>query len=383
MAHTLDSSKKADVLIVGGGIIGSAIALRLAQSGTSVTVVDRGQPCSEASGAAAGMIAPQGEMIEPEAFSEFCTASRDLYPELAEEVEELSGESVRYRNDGTLLAAIDEAECEELEHVYRTQTQRGLPLERLTNDNIGKRLPGLSSRIELALFVPGDHWVDNVRLTHGLIKAGERSGATYHWNCAVTGFNVQGDQVESVRVLPQGDTTETTLSAGRVVLAAGCWSGQLAEMVGLSLPIVPCRGEMIEFETRSELPYVVRAGINYVVPRGPQTAVAGTTAKWGSFEKAVTAGGLQSIVQGVTRILPIAKDFKFRRTWAGLRPDTQDHLPILGFGKLRNLIFATGHFRNGILLAPITAKVVSELIRSVTPSHSLDLYRPGRFAVAA
>lgn len=382
MAHTLDSSKKADILIVGGGIIGSAIALRLARSGANVTVVDRGQPCSEASGAAAGMIAPQGEMIEPEAFSEFCTVSRDLYPDLAAEVEELAGESVHYRNDGTLLAAIDEAECEELEHVYRTQTQRGLPLERLTNDNIGKRLPGLSPRIELALFVPGDHWVDNERLTRGLIKAGERSGATYHWNCALTGFNVQGDQVESVRVMPQGTTAETTLSAERVVLAAGCWSGQLAETFGLSLPIVPCHGEMVEFETPSELPYVVRAGINYVVPRGAQTALAGTTARWGGFEKTVTAGGLQSIIQGATRILPIAKDFRFRRAWAGLRPDTKDHLPILGFGTLRNLIFATGHFRNGILLAPITAKVIAELILAGTPSCSLDLYSPGRFSAA-
>jgi glycine oxidase len=171
MAHIPDSSKKADVLIVGGGIIGSAIALRLARSGASVTVVDRGQPCSEASGAAAGMIAPQGEMIEPESFSEFCTASRDLYPQLVAEVEELTGESVLYRSDGTLLAAIEKEECEELEHVYRTQTQRGLPLERLTNDNLLKRLPGLSPGIEFALFVPGDHWVDNERLTRALIKA--------------------------------------------------------------------------------------------------------------------------------------------------------------------------------------------------------------------
>jgi len=128
---------------------------------------------------------------------------------------------------------------------------------------------------------------------------------------------------------------------------------------------------------------VVRAGINYVVPRGAQTALAGTTAKWGSFEKRFTAGGLQSIIQGITRILPIAKDFKFRRAWAGLRPDTKDHLPILGFGTLRNLVFATGHFRNGILLAPITAKVITEVILTGAPSHALDLYSPGRFDAAS
>ncbi|HET7211999.1 MAG TPA: glycine oxidase ThiO [Terriglobia bacterium] len=383
MAHNLDPSNQADVLIVGGGIIGSAIALRLAKSGTRAVVIDRGQPCGEASGAAAGMIAPQGEMIEPESFSEFCTASRDLYPEFVAEVEGLAGESVHYRNDGTLLVAISEEECEELEHVYRHQTQRGLPLERLTDDNLDKVSLGLSPRVELALFIPGDHWVDNQRLTRGLVKAAELSGATFEWNCAVTGFDVQGDRIHGVRVLPQGATTEKTLSAGRVVLAAGSWSGQLAETLGLSLPIVPCHGEMIEFETPSDLPYVVRAGINYVVPRGAQTAVAGTTARWGSFEKAVTAGGLQSIIQGITRILPVARDFKFRRAWAGLRPDTKDHLPILGFGKLRNLVFATGHFRNGILLSPITAKVIAELILTGAPSHALDPYSPGRFDAAS
>ena len=118
MAHTLDSTKKADLVIVGGGIIGSAIAFRLARAGAKVTVVDRGQPCSEASGAAAGMIAPQGEMIEPEPFAELCMASRNLYPEFVAEVEELSQERVNYHTDGTLLVAIDEHECEELEEIY-------------------------------------------------------------------------------------------------------------------------------------------------------------------------------------------------------------------------------------------------------------------------
>jgi len=321
-------------------------------------------------------------MIEPKHFSGLCMASRDLYPEFVEEVEDLSQESVHYRSDGAILVAIDEHECEELEQVYRVQTRRGLPLERLTNDSVLKRLQGLSNRIELALFVGGDHWVDNQRLTRALIKAGERAGVAFHWDCAVTGFNVQGDQIESVRALPQGAVAETTLSAGRFILAAGCWSGQLAETLGASLPIVPCHGQMIEFETPDELPYVVRAGIHYVVPRSPNTVVAGTTAKWGSYDKAVTAEGLQSIIQGITRILPIAKDFKFRSTWAGLRPDTKDHLPILGFGALRNLIFATGHFRNGILLTPITAKLIAELLLTGAPSQPLDPYSPARFKAA-
>lgn len=383
MAQSPDLSKRPDVLIVGGGIIGSSTALRLAGSGVSVTVIDQGGPCSEASGAAAGMIAPQGEVNEPEAFAKLCHESRDLYPEFVREVEELSGDQVNYRRDGTLLVAIDQHECEELEHIYRTQTALGLPLERLSNDRALERYSGLSPHIKLALFVEGDHWVDNQRLTRAVIRAGELCGVTYHWNCAATGFNLKGDQVESVRALPQGSSVETAFSAGRFVLAAGCWSGGLAETLGLSVPTVPCHGEMIEFETPADIPYVVRAGINYLVPRGPHAAVAGTTAKWGTFEKAVTAGGLHSIIQGLNRILLATKDFKFRRAWAGLRPDTKDHLPILGFSSLRNLLFATGHFRNGILLAPITANVIAELLLTGAPSRSLELYSPERFSFAA
>ncbi|HEX5413625.1 MAG TPA: glycine oxidase ThiO [Terriglobia bacterium] len=383
MAQSVDSANRSDVIIIGGGIIGSAIALRMARSGASVTVIDRGQPCSEASGAAAGMIAPQGEVIEPAVFSQLCHASRDLYPEFVQEVEELSGDRVNYRRDGSLLVAIDRHECEELEHIYRTQTALGMPLERLSNDHALERFSGLSPRIKLALFVEGDHWIDPQRLTRAVIKAGELSGVTYHWNCAVTGFSVKGDHIENVRTLPQGNSVETVFSAGQTVLAAGCWSGGLAETLGLCIPTIPCHGEMIEFDTPTDVPYVVRAGINYLVPRGSQVAVAGGTAKSGTFEKVVTAGGLHSIIQGIDRILPMSKDFKFRRAWAGLRPDTKDHLPILGFGPMRNMVFATGHFRNGILLAPITARVISELVLTGAPSHSLELYSPERFSFAA
>lgn len=382
MTNTHDSTHKADITVVGGGIIGCAVAFRLARAGLGVTVLDRGQAASEASGAAAGMIAPQGEMIEPESFSELCTSSRDLYPEFAAEVEEVSGECVNYRQDGSLLVAIEEHECEELEQVYRTQTQRGLLLERLTSDCITRRLPGLSPRVALALFVPGDHWVDNGRLTRALVKAGEVLGVKFHWNCNVTKFNTEGDQVKTLRAILDASSAEALFSADRFILSAGCWSGQVAETLGLTLPVQPCYGEMIEFGTPSDLPHVVRAGMHYVVPRGQHVAVGGTTARWGRYEKSVTAGGLNSIIQGILRFLPVATEFKFRSAWAGLRPDTKDHLPVLGFGKFRNLIFATGHFRNGILLAPITAKLVAELILTGIPSQSLDPYSPDRFKAA-
>lgn len=380
MGETPNSTKTADVVIVGGGIIGSAIALRLANSGTKVTVIDRGEPGSEASGAAAGMVAPQGEMLEPDAFFELSKTSRDIYPDFAAEVEELSGESVNYRRDGTLLVAIDDDECEELEHIYTNQTRLGLPLERLTGEMAAQRLADLSPEIKVALLVEGDHWLNNERLAQALVKAGEKAGVEFHWHSSATKFNIKSGRVESVEVGRNGSSQ--TYSASKFVLAAGCWSKLLAESLGVALQMEPCHGQMIEFETREELPCVVRAGIHYLVPRGGRTVLAGTTAEYVGYEKAVTAQGLESIIEGVSRIAPLLKKATFRRAWSGLRPDTKDHYPILGYGELKNLVFATGHFRNGILLAPITSKLISELLLTGSTSLPLEGYSPERFKAA-
>lgn len=366
-------------MIIGGGIIGSAIAFRLAQSGVRVAVIDRAEPGAEASGAAAGMIAPQGEMLEPDLFFELSKASRDLYPGFATEVEDLSEEKINYRRDGTLLVAIDEHECEELDHIYTNQVRLGLPLERLTGEMAAKRIAGLSPQIKLALLVPEDHWLDNKRLARALVKAAEKLGAEFYWKTTATDFELQSGRVESVHATADQGRTALTFSANSFVLAAGCWSKSLASTLGLSLQMEPCHGQIIEFETRDELPCVVRAGIHYIVPRGGKTVIAGTTAEYVGYEKAVTAEGLESIIQGVSRIAPLIKKATFRRAWSGLRPDTKDHYPILGYGEAKNLVFATGHFRNGILLAPVTAKLISELLLTGSASFPLEAYSPLRF----
>lgn len=381
MAAAGSSKQAADALIIGGGLIGSAIALRLAQKGLTVVVADRGAPGSEASGAAAGMIAPQGEMLEPDPFFEMCMTSRDLYPEFIAEVEALSQENLHYRRDGTLLVGIDPHECEELEHIYKNQTRLGLPLERLTGDAAAQRVPGLSPDIKMALLVAGDHWLDNERLALALVRAGEQMGVQFHWNTTVTGFQVQGGQIVGARVAGASGTP-AELPANLYVLAAGCWSKPLAATLGIELQMEPCHGQMMEFETPTELPCVVRSGIHYLVPRSNRRVVAGTTAEYIGYEKAVTAEGLLKILQGVSRLAPLIKKARFCRAWSGLRPDTKDHYPILGYGDLKNLIFATGHFRNGILLAPMTAKLISELIVSGSASLPLQAYAPGRFRSA-
>jgi glycine oxidase len=379
MFNTAQTNVSPDVVVIGGGIIGCSVALRLAQAKAKVTLLDRGELGAEASSAAAGMLAPQGEMIEPAAFSDLCMKSRDLYPEFAAEVEDLSGEHVGYRAEGALLVGTSDEECEELEESHRVQSQRGLRLELLTGDAARSRVPGLSPEIRTALFVPGDHWVDNVRLMGAMVKACSKVGVMLRPRSEVTKLNVQDGRVQSAEVRHAGIVT--TLTGGQFILAAGCWSRSLAALFGLQLDLRPCRGQMLEFETTVNLPHVVRAGMHYLVPRSSGRIVAGTTAEYVGYEKAVTAVGLRSILEGLWRIFPLVKDFRFIRAWSGFRPDTRDHLPVIGHGELKNLVFSTGHFRNGILLAPITAQLVSELALSGKTSLPTDVYAPMRLRV--
>ncbi len=378
MPSTSNSGGAPDVAIIGGGIIGCSIALRLAQNGLKVTVLEKGKPGGEASSAAAGMIAPQGEITHPDAFFELCAASRDLYPGFISEVAQLSGKPIYYRQSGAMLLALDDREAQELDSIYLGQTGVGLTVEKLTATEACGRMPVLSGEIRQALFVAGDHWVDNEELTQALELACQRVGVQFCSDLEVKRLNLNGEGITSVETSAKG-SGPARFSAGYFVLAAGAWSGELAESAGFNLPVLPCRGQIMEFESDSDLPMVVRAGHHYLVPRPGRRIVAGTTAEYVGHHKAVTGEGLQSILEGTARIAPFVKQMRFRRAWSGLRPDTADHLPVLGRGQIQNLVFATGHFRNGILLAPVTAKLISEFILTGSSSRPLGAYSPNRF----
>ncbi len=198
MSLSSSSSRAADVIVIGGGLIGSSIALRLAQAKLRVLVFDRGEPGAEASGAAAGMIAPQSETTEPDAFFAFCAASHALYPDFVSEIEELSGQEVGFRREGSLLVAVEEKQVAELEKLFWAQTRAGLPLERLTQAGLHHKMPGLSNEIQMALGVSEDHWVDNEKLTRAVIEAAKRLGVRFYAHCPVMDLSVRDNRVEGI-----------------------------------------------------------------------------------------------------------------------------------------------------------------------------------------
>jgi glycine oxidase len=211
-------------------------------------------------------------------------------------------------------------------------------------------------------------------LMHALLIACQRAGVRVEAGCAVHKFHTKGDRMDGIAA-----GNDTRFTAKTFVLAAGCWSGKIAEGLGVNVPVAPCCGQMMEFEVQRELPFVVRSGMHYLVPRPGCRLLVGATSEYTGFEKSVTARGMFSLIEGAVRLAPMVGEARFLRAWAGLRPDTADHLPILGYGEIENLVFATGHFRNGILLAPVTAEIIAELIAKGLTSRPIEAYRPTRF----
>ncbi|MGH9357630.1 MAG: NAD(P)/FAD-dependent oxidoreductase, partial [Terriglobia bacterium] len=276
-------------------------------------------------------------------------------------------------------AAFDEDEARELEQIYEGQTRFGLAVEKLSGDEVRRRLPQVSPCVISGLFLAHDAWLNNELLVSALHKACRAVGVAFHAHSPMARFNATGERIESISVESGPGQAPASYSADYFVLAAGAWSGELAATLDLRLPVKPCRGQMIELEGAEGFPFTVRAGHFYCVPRSGGRLIVGSTMEYSGFEKAVTVGGLLSILERARRLTPEIANLRFCRAWSGLRPDTADHRPILGRGKRSNLVFATGHFRNGILLTPITARLVAELILTGSPPLSLQPYSPLRF----
>jgi len=368
-----------DVLVVGGGIIGSLIALRLARRGISVVVIDRGSPGGEASSAAAGILGPQMEAHGPGPFLDLALASRALYPSLVAELYDATGIDVGFDRSGVLALALDERGEAELDESVRWQTARGLSVQRLSAREARLHEPALGAAVKSAALYPDDGRIDARALTRACVTAAASAGARFLGGRRVRRVLVSSGVARGVQLDTEG------LSAGAVVVAAGSWAS-LLEGAALAGAIRPVRGQIVALSAPTSMLSCVVAvhGRGYLVPRRDGTVLAGSTMENVGFGKAVTVDGMVRILSLASALVGWLGEARVTASWSGLRPDTPDHLPILGeSASVRGLLLATGHFRSGILLAPITGEAIAQLIS--TGSSSLDLapFAVERFARAA
>ena len=358
-----------DVVVVGGGLVGCSVALRLLQAGVQVTVVERSVPGAEASSAAGGILAPQAEAEGLGPFLSLCLRSRALYPSFVEEIEALSGMRVGFRPSGVLHVAFSEASLQRLGARVALQKSIGLSSQLLDAKAVLELEPALNSAVQGAALFPDDASVDNRLLVRALSMAASRGGVRFISGHVRALLEVAG-RAAGV------DVDGNRLSADAVVVAAGAWTG-LVPGCGLSpRQVRPARGQMLMLRARLPLlQRVVFSDRGYLVPRADGHLLAGSTLEFEGFAKEVTAAGLQHILALALQLAPGVASLPVVEMWAGLRPFTEDHLPILGPGPLPGLFLASGHFRNGILLAPVTAELLVQAILGQTPTLPLEPFR--------
>jgi glycine oxidase len=369
-----------DVLIIGGGIIGGSIAWELARRGLHPLVLDRQEAGREASWAAAGMLQPSPESADGLPLVPLARASLALYPEFAAAIEADSGRTVGLRRNGAMEILFSSDAVRELSALVALHRSLGLPTEALPLDEAFKMEPALSPHAQAAALLPNECAIDNRALTDAVLAAAVARGAEVRAGVEVESLLVRGARVEGAI------TGGQRFTAAHVVLAAGAFSSRL-DVARRYAPTLPVRGQMIALlSSAPPIERVLRSTRGYIVPRDdarPQRLVAGSTLENVGYEKRVTPEGIARILEAAKEIVPALESAEIIETWCGLRPDTPDHLPILGPTDLDGLTIATGHFRNGILLAPVTAKLIAEWITYRRTSFDWEIFSPLRFASLA
>jgi glycine oxidase len=335
---------KPHVVVIGAGIIGAATARELARRGHPVTLLERGAEAGRrASWAAAGILTPIHLADYPEPLAQMCREAAAMYADWASEVERETGVAVEYRVTGALF--VGEGACA-LEH------------EVLEGPALRKREPLLSPAIPRAAFAPAVAQVRNQRLVRALVASATRHGAGVRTRCgAVLEAARSGDRAVSVR------TEAGTFLADAVVIAAGAWSGEVGKVFGLEIPVRPVRGQIVLLETEpGALRHIVLdAGGRYLVPRADGKVLAGTTMEEAGFDDRATVEGVEGILRWARETVPASAQWRVAAAWAGLRPALPERTPLVGPAPgWANVFVAAGHFRNGILLAPHTARKIAD-----------------------
>jgi glycine oxidase len=377
----LRANDTADVLVIGGGVIGLSVARALALKRVGrVAIVERGQLGGEASYAAAGMLAPQAEANQVDEFFNLCCRSRDLYPNFAAALLDETGIDVELNHTGTLYCAFTPHDQQEIERRYEWQRRAGLPVEQLTSREAQDLEPQIANSVSGALRFPLDIQVENRQLLRALIAANESLGVNLSTGTTVESLRIVRDRVIGVT------TSKGFMAARNVVVASGAWTSLIkTENEASQIRIEPVRGQMLGYEVSPPLTrHVIYSPRGYLVPRRNGRLLAGSTTEEVGFAKEVTEAGFESIRAHACEIAPAISSLAVVESWAGLRPRAADELPIMGkTTETEGLFFATGHYRNGILLAPITGELIAGLIADNVVSAELHAFAPDRFANVA
>lgn len=364
-----------DVIIVGGGVIGLSVARELAVQGRSILVLDRGNPRDSTSWAAAGMLAPQSEAGRASPFFDLCLTSAKLYREWANHLHEESGVDPEYADSGLLfVAATEEALCR-LKQNLEWQQSAGLKGELLSPEATVRLEPHLTLPFAGAVFLPDECHITPRRLLESLTGACTVKGVEIRSGVRVLDIQQAGGHVTGVR------TSAEQFGAGNVIIASGVRSPEIG---GLSpkIPVTPRKGQILSLTSDSrEFTHMIRWEHAYMVPRRSGELIVGATNEDAGFDRSITPAGVGSLLQSVQQLSLHVADLPIGEIWTGLRPATPDGLPVIGRAGLEGLFYATGHYRNGILLAPITASSVVSLIENRPAPVPLEAFAPSRFAV--
>lgn len=372
---------KSEFLIIGGGVIGLSIARALHKRGErSIIIVDKGRIGAEASWAAAGMLAPNAETHQADSFFRFCIESNALYPSFAGELLNETGIDIELDRSGTVCLAFDEPEEQANREKFEWQRNAGIEVESLsTAEDILKLEPHVSPSVRCGVFYPNDWQVENRKLVTALRRYAELNGIRLIEDTAVSELSF-----ESGRVLG-ALTANGEMAAATTIVTAGAWTSQLWDSkLKFAGQVKPVRGQMIGFQAPERLLNCVIYGPRgYIVPRADGRLLVGATVEDAGFRKEVTADAVAELRAAAAQIAPVVAGFDIKEAWAGLRPCASDELPVIGrLSGVDGLMVATGHYRNGILLAPITAEIVADKIVAGIASEYFEVFSPERFAKA-
>jgi glycine oxidase len=368
---------EADVVVVGAGIVGLSAGRALASAGARVLVVDRGRPGAEASSAAAGWLAAQSEAEEGSPLLDLAVRGRERHAALAAELERETGIDVALSQRGTIELAFSEEEERALDRRREWQRALGLPAESLAADEVRRAEPGVNPAVRRGLLLREDRSVDNARLALALAASAAARGATLFSDRPEAALIVEDGRVAGVK------SGGLALSAPVVIEAMGAWSARLAGDPSPP-PVEPVRGQIVAFDVApGTLRHVVCTPRGYVVPRANGRLLAGSTLERVGYDKRVTADGLRTVIGIAVEISPALAVVSMADSWAGLRPGTPDHLPVIGPGAARGLFHATGLYRSGILLGPLVGETVARLAMGTDPGIDLAPFSPARFRPGA